>query len=128
MRASNPVVEVVGPRPRRGGLVLASVLVFCILILSAQVPARGRRGSVLQAWILTATAPVAIAVSNLSRALSDVVDSGEDLLSTRSENLRLKGENAKKDRELFALRAQVTGEQLDRQLLAGASVLPHILA
>jgi len=128
MRASNPVVEVVGPRPRRGGLVLASVLVFCILILSAQVPARGRRGSVLQAWILTATAPVAIAVSNLSRALTSVIDSGEDLLSTRSENLRLKGEIAKKDRELFALRAQVTGEQLDRQLLAGTSVLPHILA
>jgi rod shape-determining protein MreC len=128
MRASNPVVEVVGPRPRRGGLVLASVLVFCILILSAQVPARGRRGSVLQAWILTATAPVAIAVSNLSRALTSVIDSGEDLLSTRSENLRLKGEIAKKDRELFALRAQVTGEQLDRQLLAGTSVLPRILA
>ena len=128
MRASNPVVEVVGPRPRRGGLVLASVLVFCILILSAQVPARGRRGSVLQAWILTATAPLAIGVSNLSRALTSLVDSGEDLLSTRSENVRLKEEIAKKDRELFALRARLAGEQLDGQLLAGASVLPRILA
>jgi rod shape-determining protein MreC len=127
MRASNPVAEVVGPRPRRGGLVLASVLIFCILILSAQVPARVRRGSLLQAWILTAAAPAAVTLSNLSRAITRVFDSGAELLATRSENSRLKGEIAKKDQELFTLRARVTSEELDKQLLAGASVLPQIL-
>ena len=127
MRASNPVVEVVGPRPRRGGLVLASVLIFCILILSAQVPARGRRGSLLQTWILTASAPAAITLSNLSRAITRAFDSGAELLTTRSENSRLKEEIVKKDQELFTLRARVTSEELDRQLLAGSSVLPKIL-
>ncbi|HEY6931183.1 MAG TPA: rod shape-determining protein MreC [Thermoanaerobaculia bacterium] len=127
MRASNPVVEVVGPRPRRGGLVLASVLIFCILILSAQVPARGRRGSLLQAWILTASAPAAITLSNLSRAITRAFDSGAELLTTRSENSRLKEEIVKKDQELFTLRARVTSEELDQQLLAGSSVLPQIL-
>ena len=127
MRASNPVMEVVGPRPRRGGLVLASVLIFCILILSAQVPARSRRGSLLQTWILTAAAPAAVTLSNLSRAITRVFDSGAELLTTRSENSRLKGEIAKKDQELFTLRARVTSEELDKQLLAGASVLPQIL-
>jgi rod shape-determining protein MreC len=127
MRASNPVVEVVGLRPRRGGVVLASVLIFCILILSAQVPARGRHGSLLQAWILTAAAPAAVTLSNLSRAITRVFDSAAELLTTRSENTRLKGEIAEKDQELFTLRARVTSEELDRQLLAGASVLPQIL-
>jgi rod shape-determining protein MreC len=120
-------MEVVGPRPRRGGFVLASVLIFCILILSAQVPARGRRGSLLQAWILTAAAPAAVTLSNLSRAITRVFDSGAELLTTRSENSRLKGEIAKRDQELFTLRARVTSEELDKQLLAGASVLPQIL-
>ena len=120
-------MEVVGPRPRRGGLVLASVLVFCILILSAQAPARGRRGSVLQAWILTATAPLAEGVANVSRALTGIVDSVAELSSARSENRRLKRDIEAKDRELFELRARVAGQELDRQLLAGASVLPDIL-
>jgi rod shape-determining protein MreC len=121
-------VEAVGPRPRRGGLILVSVLVFCILILSAQAPARGRRGSVLQTWILTATAPLAVGVSNLSRTLTGVVDSVGDLFSARSQNLRLKQELAARDRELFELRARVTEERLDRRLLADSSVLPKILA
>src|SRR5215510_5731489 len=98
MRASSPAVEVAGPRPRRAGLVLASVLVFCILILSAQVPARARRGSLLQAWILTATAPLALGVANVSRTMTGIVDSVGDLFSTRSENLRLKNEIVNKDR------------------------------
>jgi rod shape-determining protein MreC len=128
MRVISPHVEVVGPRPRRGGLILVSVLVFCILILSAQAPARGRRGSVLQTWILTATAPLAVGVSNLSRTLTGMVDSVGDLFSARSENLRLKQELAARDRELFELRARVTEERLDRKLLADSSVLPKILA
>src|SRR5262252_8972826 len=72
IKVASPMVEVAGPRPRRGGVVLASVLVFCILILSAQVPARARRGSLLQAWILTATAPLALGVANVSRTMTGI--------------------------------------------------------
>lgn len=127
MRITSPAVEVVAPRPRRGGLVLASVLVFCILILSAQAPARGRRGSVLQAWILTATAPLATGIANLSRAATGVVDSIAELSSARRENLRMKREIAAKDRELFELRARIASGEQSAHLLAGASVLPDIL-
>ena len=67
---TSPAVEVIGPRPRRGGVVLAMMLAFCVLILSAQAPARGRNGSVLQAWILTAAAPLAAGVAaRLARRL-----------------------------------------------------------
>src|SRR5262249_4829281 len=94
IKVASPMVEVAGcrPRSRRGGVVLASVLVFCILILSAQVPARARRGSLLQAWILTATTPLALGVANVSRTMTGIADSVGDLFSTRSENLRLKNE------------------------------------
>jgi rod shape-determining protein MreC len=127
MRITSPAVEVVAPRPRQGGLVLASVLVFCILILSAQAPARGRRGSVLQAWILSATAPLATGVADLSRAATGLVDSIADLSSAHRENLRMKSEIAAKDRELFELRARVNAEEQSAHLLAGSSVLPDIL-
>src|SRR5216683_1554798 len=73
--AEDPLASVVlGPRRRRGTTVLVSVLVFCILTLSAQAPARNRRGSVLQSWILSAAAPVATAVASISRSLSGGVD------------------------------------------------------
>ncbi len=61
MRVTNPAVEIAGTRSRRGGTVLLSVLVACVLLLSAQVPARNRSGSVLQSWILSAVAPAAAA-------------------------------------------------------------------
>ena len=108
-------------------MVLASVLVFCILILSAQVPARARRGSLLQAWILTATAPLALGIANVSRTMTGIADSVGDLFTTRSENQRLKNEIVKKDRELFELRARVASDALDQQLLVGAAALPKIL-
>ncbi len=108
-------------------MVLASVLAFCILILSAQAPARGRRGSVLQSWILSAAAPLASAVSTLSRALSGSVDSLQGLLTARAENGRLKQELARKNRELFELRAQASQTGEDRRLLAASASLPNLL-
>ena len=60
MRPQNPLAEIAAVNPRRGGAVLASVLVACVLILSAQAPGRGGRGTVLQSWILTASAPVTV--------------------------------------------------------------------
>src|SRR5439155_1079428 len=65
-------------RPRRAGMLLASVLVLCVLALSAQAPARGQRGSVLQSWMLTAAAPLARAVTTVSRAISGTSSSVTD--------------------------------------------------
>ncbi len=127
MRAANPRVEVIGLRPRRGGMVLASILVFCVLILSAQAPARGRRGSVLQSWILTAAAPVASGIVEISRTGSSAVDSVGDLFAARSENARMKREIEAKDRELFHLRAEVSQAGRDRRLSSAASVFPNVI-
>ncbi|MEO8431688.1 MAG: rod shape-determining protein MreC [Acidobacteriota bacterium] len=127
MRAANPRVEVIGLRPRRGGMVLASTLVFCVLILSAQAPARGRKGSVLQAWILTAAAPLASSIVAVSRAGSTAMDSVGDLFAARSENARMKREIAAKDRELFHLRAEVSQAGRDLRLSSTAAVFPNVL-
>jgi rod shape-determining protein MreC len=128
MRLTNPRVEVIGLKPRRGGLVLAMTLAFCVLILSAQAPARGRKGSVLQSWILTAAAPVAAAVSAVSRAGSSAVDSVGEVFEARSENARLKRDLAARDRELFHLRAEVSSAGRERRLEEAAAVLPNVIA
>ena len=127
MRLIHPRAETLNVRPRRGGLLLASTLVFCVLALSAQAPARGRRGSVLQGWILTAAAPIASGLTTLSRAASGAVDSVGDVFEARSENARLKRELAQKDRELFHLRAEVSQFGRDRRLTSMTSVLPNVV-
>lgn len=126
MRLTNPRVEVFGGRPRRGGAVLASVLIFCVLILSAQAPARNRQGSVLQSWILTAAAPLATAVSAVSRAATGAADGVVETFSARSENVVLKKELAEKSRELFQLRAELDQVARERRLSA-APVLPRVI-
>lgn len=127
MRFTSPRVEALNLKPRRGGVVLASTLVFCVLILSAQAPARGRRGSVLQSWILTGSAPFASAVTAISRAASSAVGATGDIFQARSENVRLRKEMARKDRELFQLRAEVSQSGRDRRLAAAAAVLPNVV-
>ena len=127
MRPPPPRTEVIVPRRRRGELVLASVLIFCILILSAQAPARARRGSVLQSWILSIAAPFASGVSALSRAVSGSLDSVGELVAARSENARLKKDLASRDRELFQLRARLSQRQADDRLLAGSAALPNVI-
>ncbi len=128
MRLTNPRVEIVGARSRRGGLALASVLVFCILILSAQAPARSRHGSVLQSWIISAASPLASVTSSISRTVSGTADSVAELFSARSENARLKRELTRKDRELFHLRAQLSQAAREQRYAAGVAVLPSVLA
>jgi rod shape-determining protein MreC len=127
MRPTNPRVEVIGMRPRRGGMVLASTLVLCVLMLSAQAPARGRRGSVLQAWILTAVAPIATSITALARSGSSAADSVGAVFATRSENVRLKKTLAERDRELFHIRAELSQERRRRSLASAASVLPNVV-
>jgi len=127
MRATNPRVEVVGMRPRRGGIVLASTLVLCVLMLSAQAPARGRRGSVLQAWILTAAAPIASSIAAVSRMGSEAADSVGNLFTARSENVRLKKQLADRDRELFHIRAELSQERRRRSLASAAAILPNVV-
>lgn len=106
---------------------LASTLVFCVLILSAQAPARGRKGSVLQAWILTAAAPLATGLASISRAVSSGVDSVGDLFEAHSENARLKRELGRRDRELFHLRAEVSQSGRDHRLALAAGILPNVI-
>lgn len=127
MKLTNPRVEILQDRSRRGGLVLASVLVFCVLILSAQAPARDRRSSVLQSWILSVAAPLASLTSATSRTASHAADSVAELFSLRTENARLKKDVAQKERELFQLRAEVSQAQRNRRLGASAAVLPNVL-
>lgn len=128
MRLTNPRVEVIGLKPRRGGMVLALTLAFCVLMLSAQATARGGKGTVLQSWILTAAGPIASGVSAASRAASSVVDSVGDLFHARSENSRLKRDLAARDRELFHLRAEVASVGRERALADAAAVLPNVIA
>lgn len=128
MRPTSPRVEVIGLKPRRGGMVLVSTLALCVLALSAQAPARGRRGSVLQSWILTASAPLGTAMSTVSRAGSSTFDSIGDLFAARSENARLRRAVAEKDRELFHLRAEVSQAGRTRRLTDAGSVLPNVIA
>lgn len=128
MRVTNPRTEIVGGRSRRGGLVLASVLAFCVLLLSAQAPAKSRRGgTVLQAWILSATAPLASAASWVSRGVTSAVDSVSDLLRAHSENATLREDLAARQREVFQLRAEVAQRERERKTAAAAAALPNIV-
>ena len=114
-------------RPRRGGVLLASVLVLCVLALSAQAPARGNRGSVLQSWLLTAAAPVARAVAGFSRTISGSSSSVADTFNARTENLRLRSDLLKRETELFRLRAEVQQMRSELQLRAAAPFLPVVV-
>jgi rod shape-determining protein MreC len=115
------------PRPRRGGVLLASVLVLCVLALSAQAPARGRAGSVLQAWILTAAAPVVRTVAGVSRTVSGASSSAAETWTAREENTRLRRDLAKRDEELFRLRAEVRQFRSESALRASAPFLPVVV-
>ena len=119
--------EAVGGRSRRGGLLLAFVLVFCVLLLSAQAPGAGRHTSLLQSWILSAAAPIASLTSSVSRAVSGAADSVADTFSARQENSRLKKDRARQEREHFRLRAEVAQAARERLLLASGAALPSVL-
>ena len=130
MRVVNPRTEVIGGRSRRGGLVLASVLAFCVLLLSAQAPAKSRgSGTVLQSWILSAAAPLASAVAWVSRGATSAIDSVAGLYGARSENARLREALAAREREVFQLRAEVLQQRREGQTTAAAAaaVLPAIV-
>jgi rod shape-determining protein MreC len=125
MRPPNPHVEIAAVNPRRGGIVLATVLIGCVLILSAQARSRGG-GTVLQAWILTASSPLASAVSSISQGVSNSVRSVEETFTARSENERLRRELAARDRELFLLRAEVQQKGEEARLEQEGAALPAV--
>jgi rod shape-determining protein MreC len=120
-------VEAAGSRSRRGGILLTFVLVFCVLLLSAQAPGARRQTSLLQSWILSAAAPIAGLASSVSRAVSGAADSVADTFSARSENTQLKKEVARQEQELFRLRAEVSQATRERLLLASGAALPSVL-
>ena len=126
MRPPNPHVEIAAVNPRRGAFVLAMVLVACVLVLSAQARARGG-GTVLQSWILTATSPVATAVSAVSQGASGAVSSVEETFTARAENERLRRELAARERELFLLRAEARQNAEERRLEAEGAGLPGVV-
>src|SRR5512141_51608 len=119
--------EILQGRSRRSGLLLVSVLVFCVLLLSAQAPGGGnRRGTLLQSWILSVSAPIVGAVSAVSRAASGMADTAAETFSAREENAGLKRELAEKNRELFRLRAEVSQAAREKLLLASGDSLPSV--
>lgn len=114
-------------RPRRGGVLLVSVLVLCVLALSAQAPARGSRGSVLQSWILTAAAPVARAVAGFSRTVTGGSSSVVDAFSARAENARLRNDLLRRDEELLRLRAEAQQMRRELGMRAASPFLPVVV-
>ena len=124
---SSSSVEIATGRSRRSGLLLVCVLVFCVLLLSAQAPGGGRRrGSLLQSWILSVAAPVGRAVLLVSRGVSGLADSTSEAFSAREENVRLKRDLTAKNQELFRLRAEVSQAARERLLLSGGAALPNV--
>jgi rod shape-determining protein MreC len=103
------------------------VLVACVLVLSAQAQARGGRGTVLQSWMLTASAPVAAAVGALSRSVSNAISSTEALFHAREENERLKKDLDARERELFRLRAEARESADSLRMLGQGASLPGIV-
>lgn len=127
MRAQTPLGEIAAINPRRGAAVLATVLLACVLILSAQAPERSGRGTVLQSWILTASAPFVSVVAAASRGFWGAIDSSGEMFSARSENARLRRELEDSQRELFRLRAEAKQLEAEGRLLAEGSALPQVL-
>lgn len=127
MRLTNPRAETAISRPRRGGAVLATVLFSCVLLLSAQAPARSGRGTVLQTWFLAAAEPLARGAAAVSRAASSAVGSVGETLAARSENARLRQDLALRERELFRLRAEVDQLTHESRLTSAAEALPRIV-
>jgi rod shape-determining protein MreC len=128
VRATNPAVEIAGTRPRRGGAVLLFVLVACVLLLSAQVPARNRSGTVLQSWILSAIAPAARAVAAVSRTVTGAFDAAVGTFQATDENARLRRALAEREKETFELRARVAQSERDGRLTSSAAALPNVVA
>ena len=114
-------------RPRRGGILLVSVLVLCVLALSAQAPARGSRGSVLQSWILTAAAPVARAVAGFSRTITGGSSTVADTFHARAENVRLRSDLLRRNEELLRLRAEAQQMRSELGMRAAAPFLPVVV-
>jgi rod shape-determining protein MreC len=126
MRPQSPLGEIAAVNPRRGGIVLAMVLIGCVLILSAQARGRGGRGTVLQSWILTASAPAVNLVASASRSFWGAIGSMGELFRARAENERLRSDLDRAQRELFRLRAEVKQTAAEGRLAAG-SALPGIV-
>lgn len=117
----------VAARPRRAGALLAAVLVLCVLGLSAQAPARGTRGSVLQSWLLTAAGPLARTMGGISRTFSGTSESLAGSFSARDDNERLRRELGRRDEELFRLRAEVRQLRGERDLRSSVPFLPVVV-
>lgn len=127
MRPQKPHAEIAAANPRRGGAVLVMVLVACLLVLSGQVQGRGGRGTVLQSWILSVSAPVASAAGALSRGVSTAISSTLALFHARAENERLRHDLDARERELFRLRAEVRQSVDDHRLLGAGASLPGVV-
>ncbi|MEP6993873.1 MAG: rod shape-determining protein MreC [Acidobacteriota bacterium] len=127
MRPQTPLGEIAALNPRRGGAVLATVLVACVLILSAQAPGRSGRGTVLQSWILTVSAPLAGGVASLGHGFWGAIDSTGELFTARNDNHRLRRDLDARERELFRLRAELRQLGAERRLAAEGSALPGVV-
>ena len=108
--------------------VLVVVLSACVLMMSAQAPARGGRGTVLKSWLLTGSAPLTAAVGAVSRSVSGAIDHTAELFTARTENERLRRELEASQRELFVLRARATEADEARRLELAGSALPQVVA
>jgi len=127
MRAPSARAEVSAVNPRRGFAVLIVVLAACLLMMSAQAPARGGHGTVLRSWLLTATSPLTAAAGAVSRGVSGAIDHTAELFSARTENERLRRELEASQRELFVLRSRAQQSAEARRLEDAGAALPNVL-
>ena len=128
MRATSPAVEIAATRSRRGGTVLLSVLVGCVLLLSAQAP--GPQPAGLGSAVLD---PVG-GGSGRQRArggLADGVRGGGSTAGTLRRDFGERGAQgearAPGSEELFRLRAGRARRSAIASLATAAAALPNVL-
>jgi rod shape-determining protein MreC len=127
MRSPSARAEVSPVNPRRGFAVLIVVLAACVLMMSAQAPARGGRGTVLRSWLLTGSAPLTAAAGAVSRGVSGAIDHTAELFTARTDNERLRRELEASQRELFVLRSRAQQADEARRLEEAGAALPNVL-
>jgi rod shape-determining protein MreC len=125
-RITDARIEPVGAA-RRGRLVLAGILLFCILLMSAQKPQGGSGRTLLEKGVLVAVSPLArgaSAVADMGRA---IVRQWQATLKARSENGALREELARQTREIFELRARADAAKRLAGMWVGARNLPRVV-
>jgi rod shape-determining protein MreC len=112
---------------RRGRLVLAGILLFCVLLMSAQRPPGGSGRTLLEKGILVAVSPLARSASAIAGAGRAIAREWATTLQAKADNSVLRAEVARQNREIFELRARARAAERLSQLWIGSRNLPRVV-